>query len=154
MTIVFTMKGVQDTLEVYEDKVTITPKGILGAMNKGFKGTKSIPYTSITAIQFKKNGFMSGYLQFTLQGGIESRGGVMDATKDENTFMFAGAQANTEAEKIKLYIEKQVQQAHSIASQKQDTYSLSSELEKLADLKNKGVLSDEEFLSAKKRLIG
>lgn len=154
MDIVFTMKGVQDNLEVYEDKVTITPKGILGVMNKGFKGTKSIPYTSITAIQFKKSGFLSGYLQFTLQGGIESRGGVMDATKDENTFMFAGAQANTEAEKIKLYVEKQVQQAHSIAPQKQDTYSLSSELEKLADLKNKGVLSDEEFQSAKKRLIG
>ena len=31
---------------------------------------------------------VSGYLQFTLGGGLESRGGVLAATKDENTFMF------------------------------------------------------------------
>ena len=64
MDSVYNMKGVQDLLEVFEDKVTITPKGILGFMNKGLKGTKSIPFTSITAIQFKEAGAVfSGFGQ-------------------------------------------------------------------------------------------
>ncbi len=150
----FTMKGVQDVLELYEDKVTITPKGFLGAINKGLKGTKTIPFSSITAIQFKKAGILSGYLQFTLPGGMESRGGVFDATKDENSFLFAGGKANEDAEKIKSYIEKQIQKLRNPVIPKQDPTSLSSELEKLAELKSKGVLTDEEFQAAKKRLIG
>ncbi len=154
MAPVFTMKGVQDTLEVYEDKVTIAPKGLLATMNKGLKGTKTIPFTSITAIQFKKSGFTSGYLQFTLPGGMENRGGVFEATKDENTFMFAGGPANIEAEKIKSYIEDQIKFSRLPITQKMESTSLSSELEKLADLKNKGVLTEEEFISAKKRLLG
>jgi hypothetical protein len=39
MSSTYTMKGVQDLLEVFEDKVTITPKGVLGFMNKGLKVT-------------------------------------------------------------------------------------------------------------------
>lgn len=150
---VFTMKGVQDLLEVYEDKLLITPKGVLGLMNKGLKGTKTIPFTSITAIQFKKSGFMSGYLQFTLQGGIENRGGIFDATKDENTFMFAGEKGNVEAEKIKGYIEDKTRLLRNPAPQPQNTISLSAELEKLSNLKNQGILTEEEFQAAKKRLI-
>ncbi|BDP60172.1 hypothetical protein EfmJHP38_11100 [Enterococcus faecium] len=30
----------------------------------------------------------NGYIQFTLLGGNESRGGILAATKDENTVMF------------------------------------------------------------------
>lgn len=150
----FTMRGVQDVLELYEDRVTITPKGIFGAINKGFKGTKIIPFTSITAIQFKKSGILSGYLQFTIPGGNESRGGVFDATKDENSFLFAGTKANEDAEKIKNYIEKQIQKLRNPVAPRQESSSISSELEKLGELKNKGVLTDEEFQAAKKRLLG
>lgn len=86
------MKGVQDLLEVFEDRVTITPKGVLGFLNKGVKGTKEIPFTSIVAVQFKEAGTVfSGYLQFTIPGGNENTGGILAATKDENTFMFAHA---------------------------------------------------------------
>ncbi|MEW5871452.1 MAG: tetratricopeptide repeat protein [Chloroflexota bacterium] len=70
--VIYTMRGVQDLLEVYEDKVAITPKGVLGFLNKGLKGTKMIPFISITAIQFKKPGMTNGYLQFTLSGGNEN----------------------------------------------------------------------------------
>jgi hypothetical protein len=59
---IYSMKGVGGLLEVYEDKITITTKGVLGLLAKGPKGTKSIPYTSITAIQFKKSGLTSGYI--------------------------------------------------------------------------------------------
>lgn len=151
--LVTTMKGIQDILEVYEDKVVITPKGLLGMMNKGVKGSKTIPYRNITAIQFKKSGMLSGYLQFTVPGGNESRRGILDATKDENTFMFTGD--NAKAEKIKLYIEKRIEEIASGKSTQvtQSTASITEELSKLADLKEKGILTEEEFIQAKNKLL-
>ena len=47
------LKGINSILEVYETKIIIKTKGILGFMTKGLKGDKEIPYKSITAIQFK-----------------------------------------------------------------------------------------------------
>lgn len=150
------MNGVQDLLEVFEDKVTITPQGILGFMNKGLKGTKTIPFSSISAIQFKEAGTVfSGYLQFTIPGGNESKGGVFAAASDENTFMFAEKKNNALATKIKEYIEEKVQELHAPARTKQSppATSLSDELQKLASLRDSGILSDQEFQSAKSRLI-
>lgn len=155
MNCVYNMKGVQDLLEVFEDKVTITPKGILGFMNKGLKGTKSIPFTSITAIQFKEAGAVfSGFLQFTIPGGNESRGGVFSAASDENSFMFANKRNNELAIKIKEYIEgnvRELQKPSHVASQ--STTSLADELKKLASLRDGGILSEQEFQTAKIRLI-
>ncbi|WP_346309006.1 DUF4429 domain-containing protein [Limnohabitans sp.] len=155
MSSIHTMKGVQDLIEVFEDKVTITPKGILGFMNKGLKGTKTIPFSSITAIQFKEAGAMfSGYLQFTIPGGNENKGGVFSAASDENSFMFAEKKNNALAIQIKEYIETKVYELRAPrAAQSQPRTSLSDELQKLASLRDSGVLSDQEFQSAKSRLI-
>jgi hypothetical protein len=154
MNAVYTMKGVQDVLEVFEDRVTITPQGILGFLNKGMKGTKEIPFASIIAVQFKEAGAVfSGYLQFTIPGGNESRGGIFAATQDENTFMFAHAANNALAKEIKEYIDSAIRQSRT-SQTLPPTRSLSDELQVLAQLKDKGVLSAEEFQAAKKRLIG
>ncbi|OGW84740.1 MAG: hypothetical protein A3C35_01235 [Omnitrophica bacterium RIFCSPHIGHO2_02_FULL_46_11] len=150
MNTVYTMKGVGELLEVYEEKVAITPKGMVGFLAKGLKGTKTIPFFSITAIQFRKSGVISGYLQFTVPGGIESRGGEMDAAFDENTFMFRGQ--NELALEIKNYIEKRMQEVRS-PQMISSISSISDELQKLADLKTKGILSEEEFQTAKKQLL-
>lgn len=151
---IFSVPCVQDVIEVFEDKVKITPTGVLALINKGMKGTKTIPFLSINAIQYKKPGsFTNGYIQFTLSGGMESRGGILDATKDENTVMFA-AKDTVVIEKIKDYIESQMQKLRNPNTPNQSSVSLSSELEKLAELKNKGILTDDEFQSAKKRLLG
>jgi ribosomal protein S27AE len=152
---IHSMKGVQDLLEVFEDKVTIAPKGVLGFMNKGLKGTKTIPFSSISAIQFKEAGAVfSGYLQFTIPGGNESKGGVFSAASDENTFMFAEKKNNVLATQIKDFIEIKVQELRTPrVTQSQITTSLSDELQKLASLRDNGILTDQEFQSAKSRLI-
>ena len=54
-------------------------------MNQGIKGEKTIPLKSITSIQLKKPGMTNGYIQFGILGGIESKSGVFNATKDENS---------------------------------------------------------------------
>lgn len=154
MSAVYTMKGVQDLLEVFEDRVTITPKGVLGFLNKGIKGTKEIPFTSIVAVQFKEAGAVfSGYFQFTIPGGNESRGGIFAATKDENTFMFAHAKNNAMAKEIKEYINGAIRRSRT-PQVAVPAINLSDELQKLVQLKKQGVLSEDEFQAAKKKLIG
>ena len=154
MSAIHAMNGVQDLLEVFDDRVTITPKGVLGFLNKGIQGTKEIPFSSIVAVQFKEAGaIMSGYLQFTIPGGNESRGGLLAATKDENTFMFAHTKNNALAREIKEYINEAVRKSRTPQTTA-PSISLSDELEKLARLKEQGVLSEEEFQAAKRRLIG
>jgi hypothetical protein len=150
----YAMNGVQDLLFVYADKVCITPRGILGFLNKGMKGTKAIPFASITAIQFKEAGlFWNGFIQFTIPGGNESRGGLFAATQDENTFMFKAARGgNKRASEIKNYIETEAQKLRT--SHPSTSTSLADELQKLAALTAQGILSDSEFNAAKKRLLG
>jgi hypothetical protein len=151
---IFSMKGVQDLLEVFEDKVTITPKGVLGFLNKGMKGTKELPFASIIAVQFKDAGAVfSGYLQFTIPGGNESKGGLFAATQDENTFVFADANNNPEVRKIKEYIDAAIRKSRT-PHPSNPASSLTDELQKLAQLKAQGILSEEEFQSAKRKLIG
>jgi Domain of unknown function (DUF4429)/Short C-terminal domain len=153
MTAPYTVQGVAgDLLEVYDNKVTITPKGLLGFLHKGFKGTKEIPFASISAIQFKKAGLTSGYIQFTVPGGNESRGGVFAAMTDENSFLFEEKDYQLMIE-IKDFIEKRMAELK-VPQAAPPAFSLSDEIQKLADLKAKGVLSAEEFQAAKNRLIG
>ena len=112
MTAIYTMKGLQALLEVFNDRVAITPKGILGFLNKRMKGVKVIPFTSIAAVQFKEAGAVfGGYLQFTLSDGIERRGGPIALAADENTLMFANAVNNVLAKEIKEYIDSAVRKS-------------------------------------------
>jgi len=149
------MEGIAGVLEVFEDKLTITSTGVMKFLSKGLKGTKTIPFFSITAIQFKRAGLTSGYLQFTIPGGNENRGGLFEAAGDENTFMFSDRDENNRfAELINEYVERKVRELrYSRASGQTDSSSLADELKKLAELRSEGVLSEAEFEAAKKRLL-
>ena len=151
ITPLHTVRGVQDLLEVYDTKLTITPKGVLGFLNKGLKGTKEIPFASITAMQLKKAGLTRGYIQFTVPGGNESRGGIFSAVRDENTFMFVREHNDLMAE-IKDFIERRTAELRAPQSRPSPA-SLSDELQKFAHLHAQGILSAEEFQAAKNRLI-
>jgi hypothetical protein len=150
------MEGVAEVIEVFEDKVAITPTGVMGVLTKGLKGTKTIPFFSISAIQFKQAGFTSGYIQFTIPGGNENQGGVFAAAGDENTFMFSNTRNNNQvAEIIKNYIESKVREIRAPKSAAPTTSGgIADEIKKLADLKAMGALSDAEFQAAKTKLLG
>jgi len=143
----YQMDGAGSTIKVYEDRLIISPNGLLGFMTKGLKGDKIIPFSSITAIQFKKAGVLSGYIQFSIFGGKESTGGIFDATTDENTFMFRSN--NDLAESIKDYIERQIYTPKTSLNNS----NMTDELLKLSDLREKGILNEEEFQKAKQRII-
>jgi len=149
----FELRGVQDLLQIYEDRLAITPKGVLGFLSKGLKGTKEIPFRSIVAVQFRAAGLIvNGYIQFTIAGGNESRGGVLSATQDENTFMFVKA-VNAQAHAIKDFVDGKIAAIHAPQSARQDKKSLAEQISELAALRQQGILSEEEFAMAKTRLI-
>lgn len=148
------MKGVVDLLEVFEDRIAITPKGFHGFMIKGLKGTKEIPYYSITAIQMKEPGkFTRGYIQFTISGGKENQAGLMEAVDDENTFLFSDDHSLDLVRKVKAYIATSVRKAHAPSGSGVQPASLPDEIVKLASLRDQGLLSESEFLAAKAKLL-
>lgn len=142
-------KGFNGTLVLGEDSLVIK-RGFKGFMFGGghIRGDKTIPYASIAAVQFKKAGLTIGYIQFTLSGGIEGGSGVFQAQVDENTVSFYQGQ-NEAFGKAKEIVEAKVR-SHKGTSKKSDA----DDLEKYAELRDKGVISDEEFQAKKKQILG
>lgn len=101
--IILTTKGLHTNVTLYKNRIEITRTGIGGLMFHGLDGTKIIFIKSITALQFLKN----SYLQIMFQGSRESKKGIIDAMKDENSIIFDKKQ-NDDFEKIKDYIISQL----------------------------------------------
>lgn len=55
---------------------------------QGLDGEKSIALSQVTAYQLKAPGKTTGYLQIVYPGSQDTKGGVFDAVKDENTIIF------------------------------------------------------------------
>jgi hypothetical protein len=142
-------KGYNGIIVLGENTLTIK-KGrwnfLLGDVTS--RGEKTIPFSSISAVQYKKPGMTAGYIQFSFSGGSESKGGIMDAVKDENSVIFHNTGDNAQKFlELKHYVESRMGKSVSA------TPSVLDELEKLALLKDKGILTQEEFEAKKKQLL-
>jgi len=144
-------KGQSGTLTITNTGVIIK-RGKFGMLLAGgtMKGEKTIPFKSIVAVQLKKAGMTAGYLQLTLTGGSEAKGGVFQSMSDENTISFQRG-ANAVFEEAKQIIEQRITEGSSLSS---PTVSNIDELEKLASLKDKGIITVQEFEAKKKQLLG
>jgi len=102
------VNGAQGGSIIYDGKkVIIKRKGFLSFAAHGVKGDKIIPLKFITAIQFKDAGFGTGYIQFSIMGGREAKGGLFQGIYDENTILFNKKQ-QPEFEKLKEMIEEEI----------------------------------------------
>jgi len=143
-------KGVNGQIELYSNKVCIRRKGVLGFLTQGLKGDKNIMISTITSIQFKKAGMLTnGYIQFAFMGGQEAKGGIFQGTQDENTVMFNKKQQSS-FEQIRDEVEERIETGSIPIS----TSSDADELAKLADLRDNGILTEEEFQHKKKQMLG
>ena len=151
--LLFELKGVNGQLELFADRILIKRKGMLSKLTQGFfKGDKTIYIDQITGIQVKPGTMLTnGYIQFTLPGGIESKKGIFDATKDENTVMFA-KKYNDLVEKIKTKVEE----LRSATRANGGINQLSSvdEIRKFKELLNEGIITQDQFEQKKKELLG
>lgn len=97
--IILKTKGVNTEVTLYENRIEYTRTGLGGLVMHGVDGTKIIFIRSITGLQYTKNAF----IQFIFQGSQESKKGLFDAAKDENTILF-NKKYGEDFEKIKDYI--------------------------------------------------
>ncbi len=145
-----TAQGKGGSLELYENKIRIKRKGVSSLILQGMKGDKDIFLSQISSIQLKKAGLMTnGYIQFAFVGGHETKGGLFNATRDENTLIFTSNQQK-EIEAFKSAVEQKLFAPKPLS---QTTSSL-NDLEKLHELKAKGIITKEEFNQKKKHILG
>lgn len=143
----------------YNGNIILTDRGVeIRRSAKSFfagggyvRGNKVIPYDEIVAIQFKKPGVATGYIQFAIRGGSEAKGGVREAVKDENTITFQRGRRWEEARDIIQWRIDHVKAAmrHPAAAQR----DMAAQLSDLARLRETGALTDAEFQAAKSRLL-
>ena len=146
---IISFKGGNGRIELYENFVRIDRGTITGFMMQGLKGKKDIYFSSISSVEIKKPGLTAGFIQFTLPGGNESRGGVSDAVKDANTVTFGPYYKHKyeQAVEIKDYIEKKKHTGSQSAN------STADEIEKMHALFTKGILTRKEFEEKKMKLL-
>jgi hypothetical protein len=127
---------------VENDAITISYR----VLYHGFKGDKRIPYSSITAVQWREPGsWLCGYMQLSLKGAMEWHGPI---NQDENAIDFD--KKSDDFRPLRDFIQSKI--GASSASHPQ--LSLADELAKLAQLRDQGVLTDDEFATQKARLLG
>jgi hypothetical protein len=142
--------GMNGRLILDGDKITIQRKGFRAFIFQGaLKGDKDIYINQISSIQFKKAGLMNnGYIEFAFMGGQESHGGLLNAYGNENTVNF-----NHKQEKDFLILKEALDKAIRNSRPGNQNTSNLDELEKLAGLRDRGVVSQEEFDVKKKQIL-
>lgn len=145
------LSGLNGQIELYQNRVVITRSGMMAMFMEGLKGNKEIYLRQITGIQLKLAGLTYGYIQFTIPGGIEDRGGIYDATTDENTVTFTVAENET-ANAIKSKIAELMDARDTVPAVSQ--LSTADEIKKFKDLLDTGAITQDEFDAKKKQLLG
>lgn len=154
MNAIFELKDDWGQVFVYEDKVVIERKGIKAFLTQGMKGGKSIPFASLTSIQFKPAGVITnGFIQFGVLGDVGCKGGVIAAGYDENTVFFQKKNSKV-ADEIRVFLEKKIAEKANGINAVQQAPSSADELKKFKELLDMGVISREEFDAKKKQLLG
>ncbi len=151
--VTFIAKGRGGQLVVTPTKVIIQRKGLLGAASQ--QGSKEIRIDQISAVQLKKPGLTAGFIRFSFVGGQESKRAGLSVAYDENAIVIPGHYG--EFVKAKELIE-QYQQAMAQAQRTPVVapalVSAADELEKLAALRDRGILSAAEFEAKKQQVLG
>ena len=86
---VFEIKHAKAVVRIDKYFIRIARKSsFTNVMLQGLDGEKSIVLSQVTAYQLKAPGKTTGYLQIVYPGSQDTKGGVVDAVKDENTIIF------------------------------------------------------------------
>ncbi|MFC1938587.1 SHOCT domain-containing protein [Chloroflexota bacterium] len=147
------VEGVNANLLLLEDRIRIQRKEEKTFLNQGFKGQKDILFSQISSVRLKRATTLgNGYIRFSVLGRDET--GEIDPTRDKNTVMFRGAR-QAEFDKIKVAIETKMTTVRTaVYKPPLSAMSYIEELEQLAALRNKGIITEEEFAAKKRRILG
>lgn len=151
------VEGVNANLLLLEDRVRIQRREEKTFLNQGFRSEREILLSQIVSVGFRKATTLgNGFIQFVLSGGREAAD--PDVARDENTILFRSAR-QAEFERIKAAIEMRKSAARAVLPQYQPqpqprAPSYIEELEQLASLRDKGVITEDEFAAKKRQILG
>jgi hypothetical protein len=146
--------------------VTIMRRGLIPMMTHGSGGTKTIPLRAITAIQHRRCGFFSGYLQLSVAGELETRGGHggknAQMGKDENAiiFFFGGNKSfQIMADRLRQALHDAATgvapaAAHAPAAAGAAAKTPIQQLAELGQLRDNGYITPADFEAKKNDLLG
>lgn len=140
-------------LSIYDDYLSIQPKGFLGFTREGLKGERKIFYKDITSVQFKaSNKLFAGFIEFYFAGSNTHNqgGGLISGTDNENRFYFYNKDLQTMI-KINEFIEQKIRGTNNNSnSQQSDNIS---ELKNLKLLLDEGLITQEDYDAKKKKIL-
>ncbi len=150
-------KGNGGTIIVYEDRVMIK-RSSFSAL--GMVGDKTFPYSTLGSVIYRKPRWYSdGYIQFVSSGNTSNTHdnlqldikGVMEVVKDPNMLLISGKAK--ESEEIYNLMMQKIGDYNARNTGGQNAISDADELEKFATLKEKGVITEDEFEAKKKQIL-
>lgn len=129
-------------------------------LEKGLRGDSEITFSQVASIQIKKAGtFGNGCIQLILHESGTGNSGRINNQEDYK-IIFKPAQ-QPDFENIKQAIEEKLNSARSAPPPVPEAHRVATrnipyieELEKLASLRERGILSEEEFTAKKRQILG
>ena len=144
--------GNNENLELAKDRVIIRRFGPVVEQTTGMNSDRIIYIADITGIQMKPAATMSGYILFSQTDSKPFNGGVVEASHEPDAFIF-GQESNEEVASFKWRVEQLIHELKQHPAPNKPKGNLAEELRSLAELKQQGLLTDEEFEAAKKKLL-
>ena len=140
--------GMNGEIELFEDRVRIK-RDVTGHGGWWSRTEKDIPLDRITSVQLRVVGVRTnGFIQFILAGGMAADD-VLEAARDENCITFTIAQQQA-------IVSMKSTLDHMLTARVGRTMAVSplDELEKLAALRDRGIVTEDEFQAKKRQLLG
>lgn len=146
------IRGINENLELAKDKVIIRRFGTTNAQTTGLNSDRIIFIADITGMQMKPAATMSGYILFSHADSHPFEGGIVEASHYPDAFIF-GQESNEEVASFKWKVEQLMHEFKQHPAPNPPKGNLAEELRSLAELKQQGLLTEEEFEAAKKKLL-
>lgn len=128
-------------------------KGFTALKDAKTKSDKEILINQISSIKFSNaSNNKTGFIKFAFSGGDESKKGLFQASHEENVLNF-NQQQQMAFKQIKEMIEAQMIIQHNPIIDKKEKTNF-YEIEKLAELREKGIISEKEFEAKKRQILG
>ncbi len=156
---IYSIEGVRGKhIDIYENKCVIKTKITIGSllMHNATDGEKTIYYKDCIGIQFKKAGITIGYLQ--LETSVAMMNNLNSNFSSENSFTFdVNVVSNEKMQEVADYVKRRIDEIKTGSVNSATVIQASSaadELKKFKELLDMGVITQAEFDSKKKQLLG
>jgi len=144
------LKGKYTSITILESSIRIEPDGWGGKLLQ--RTTVDVPFDRIKGIEFQKPGLMTyGFLTIIVSDGTKYRNLKMDLMKDPYSVPF-DKKRTKDFEEMRDKINSILNSKTSNSSQPSSPDVL-GQIEKLSQLKDSGILTEEEFNTKKEELL-